>query len=565
MSSPSLPAELWLQVFAHLSIIGEATYSSAPWDMFTRGAQDDKEKRLISESVSTKRALSLVSRHFYLLSRSIVLELITLQKVDHLRSLADSIRRNPELGTAMTRCTERLDICVEQEIKFEGRNPVAISTETSITYGEREMQTRWSYDLLRDMVAILRFCPSLKYLTYSRPRDLTVITLDPFVEALANSCPFIEILRWRFAPLVKLSSVIPSLVNLRVLDISMVAPILSESNIGIPELPHLHTISGPLDVICPAFASVRLPVLHTLICNRYGRSSIRGLTEFFSTHGAQITRLEHRCASVGGQPYLSLCTNVADLVVDWSDCETLHLAFPSIMRVGLAGVRTGLQDVRILLYVFDVLEYELDNANYPKLSVIRIVEKASANSVRRLGMNALRLYDRRMRGRSIKLEDDLGDRLVPLVTPQNYQVFWTLLILACLAYGGYLKCSIKRSSYDSGNLSFPPQNNEHQMTPDLRQKYCDDPERVLAGMWLAPGVTGRAERFGRCPLVPGYARSVLNGKSATCGDIEYDDTPLDCETFETLYNCYIELAVTDAHGAASSGDGYDGTLFKCIG
>ena len=157
-------------------------------------------------------------------------------------------------------------------------------------------------------------------------------------------------------------------------------------------MPYLHTIRGPMNIVCPIFENTRLPSLTTLITFRY-RATMAMTSDFFRNHGANLKclALDYTC-DVPDLPPLYACPNLEDLVVDWGHLASMHRPLPELIRLGLTfNLDKNLPPSLFILYNLQILESLLDN--FPKLKTIQIVESEVSNHLIK-SPNALRLRQR---------------------------------------------------------------------------------------------------------------------------------------------------------------------------
>ena len=292
----SLPDDILLRIFSEFSPVqwitdhsGRGRWPQIPTKFYNRRLEEDSIAHL-----RTKRALSLVSRQFNILTKRMLYEYIAVLTIKQLRSLHQAIRQQPTVAVNMACFTKRLDIIpTDEPIQRERRAGVGFPGPTRIE------------PLYSCAMRVWEACPKITHLTVS-------IMYEPLPNEkfLSNSIrdrfPELKVFSWRNGPMIDhfglLSDFAP---NLRVLDLSKAACLqyFEEKPDKVQQLhfPHLHTLRGPINVICRDFSEFGLPALRTFIAEHddwdvfdqsYGDA-------FFLKHGPKIIQLTSRVRVAG--------------------------------------------------------------------------------------------------------------------------------------------------------------------------------------------------------------------------------------------------------------------------
>ena len=115
---PTLPDELWTQIFSHFGIIDKATTSDAQaWadvtnidDNSLHRVDLDFTRGIIAGNIQTKVRLSSVSRLFRTFTRPSLFELIEIRSYGALLALSRNVKKSGAFADCLTRYTLRLDI-----------------------------------------------------------------------------------------------------------------------------------------------------------------------------------------------------------------------------------------------------------------------------------------------------------------------------------------------------------------------------------------------------------------------------------------------------------------------
>ncbi|EJC99942.1 uncharacterized protein FOMMEDRAFT_159519 [Fomitiporia mediterranea MF3/22] len=408
-----LPPELWTHTFLYLSVTDEAANSdSSNWAKVATGSgvHRDGPCRLLSESNSVKHAIGLVSRRFYELSRPLALEFITLHTLEQVRCLARIFSENARIANVAKRWTRRLDIHLRMVPKSENCPERRLTEETKKQDGRRPQ------NLLSDLELIIRTCTNLSYFTCCIDPDLidNAFNID---DILLDVCVPLRVLRWHFKPWTKveLSSLLPAIPELRVLDLSMadrVQLVTSE----LYELSHLHTLIGPPEIIFPHFEAISLPSIRTVICSERAHQImlLRGVRRFFAFHGNKISSLDLvHTRAYNWEDILPLCPNVTEVILEVLDTRILEARWSCIRSIGIVDSKANTEKAAdLLFYILGVIDSQREKGNYLELETIRIMQGSVVQLLRKRHLKATRIHERRLRSWSVKLEDDNGDLLI---------------------------------------------------------------------------------------------------------------------------------------------------------
>ncbi|KAL5492627.1 hypothetical protein ACEPAI_4074 [Sanghuangporus weigelae] len=229
MAAPSIPPELWSHIFQFLSTVDEATDSSSDaWaDIVTANPKHTYvPSRAVIECNEAKRAVGLVCKDFYKLSRPVGLETITIWTIGSLQYLARQIRERPETVRVMGRCTKRIDF----RLNLSG---ILVS---------------FNFDC-RGLVDVVKLSQNLTWLMLPW-QDRFPTTVDP--------CTLLEVICYPQGQVDFRPGFAPNRFSkLHVLDMGL------DCLTPPYELPLLHTLIGSLDAIS-LFVKTRLPSLRTL-------------------------------------------------------------------------------------------------------------------------------------------------------------------------------------------------------------------------------------------------------------------------------------------------------------
>lgn len=393
--APVIPLELWSHIFSFLSTIDEVANSSREaWaDVVTNNPRHTYlPTPAVVECNKTKRAIGLVSKDFYELSRHVALESVTLRTVASLRHFALQIEEEPGFAGIVGRCTKRVDL--RSILEDLGR------------YGDAR-------NVGRDIQLVLRSGRNLACLML--PEYHQRGTAPPFSNVVPNSCTFLEVLCYSFPG--NPATCFPSIARftrLRVLYIST----MSETSVPRScEFPLVHTLIGPGDGI-RTFAETQLPSLCTLVLKSHARVGV-GLSQFLFNHGKIVESLDIVGDINGLHSWSSnSLANVKRLVISDYEEIAIGMIWPNLQELGIFG-RNVSTSLSLILYNLDMIENQREKGNYCNLESIRILCDDSAKILRARVAGALKLRERRLRGWSIRLEDGHGNLLLspPLPSP----------------------------------------------------------------------------------------------------------------------------------------------------
>ncbi|KAH8114115.1 hypothetical protein DFH11DRAFT_1595856 [Phellopilus nigrolimitatus] len=198
--------------------------------------------------------------------------------------------------------------------------------------------------------AILRHCTSLTHLSVCmlfEPTDGE----HPFGDVVMALCPSLQVLDWRFASKIRLAPLLRNLATeLRVLEISNVAIFCDATELGVAEMPHLHTIKGAIDILIPALHGVHLPSLTTFIAELHkGKNYVDDalnemIDEFLEKYGRQISTF----VSFSDAILVDLTTmpNLRELGFHTSDVRLLSTRGPAMLNLARIDI-VGEEDVSI--------------------------------------------------------------------------------------------------------------------------------------------------------------------------------------------------------------------------
>lgn len=392
--TPSIPDELWLQIFSYLSIYDAISSVVELLDPF----EQRYPQEFVQENVKTKLAIALVNRHFHSLCMNFVFEMLFFRNASHLHSFIERMRESPELTKTIQLRTKILEVAFIEQPDLSGIDPLDCKHPEAGEAANRRS--------LVDVEIIFQACMNLKQLVCCLSSSMF------FSDGLNIGSPCLRYFAWKYAPLIALRSILPSLKELRTLDLSMTSMVKVDDDIDIPELPFLHTIRGPLNIICPLFDNSSLPALRTVIACRYRAKAVPSLKTFFDNHGPKLKSLalDHTC-DVPDFPPLVACPNLEDLVVDWGHLSSMQLPLRNLARLGLVfNPVKGLPPVLVILYNLEIFENYVDR--FPDLRTIQIVESRVSSHLLKMGPNALRLRQRRLRGHGVELRNEAGGILI---------------------------------------------------------------------------------------------------------------------------------------------------------
>ena len=385
MGSPSFPPELWSHSFQFLGTLDEVTDSSpSAWANIV--SSNPKYTYRPSDSAiecnGTKRALGLVCRTFYKLSRPVVFERISLWSEDSLRFLSRRIAENPEMARIAGRYTKRIDFNFELE----------------------DHTSDYEQPFIKDLEFILESCGNLTFLLlpkWSRWR--------PGVDSNKNA--LLEVVRLHEMFDLRLGHNLCTFTNLRVLDFSTVkVPYFWESPPG--RLPLVHTIIGAVEVVCSHFEDTELPSLSTLIISEEPRI-FTDFTSFLQKHKEEIKSLDIRFFRFFEFTGTLAIPNLRELVVDLINQGVTRSPWEHLQSLGITENFGSEGDAafRDLLHRLETIESQREIGNCPNLRVVRVLDDNLARLLREGNRRTVRLRERRLRALSIKLEDSRGNSI----------------------------------------------------------------------------------------------------------------------------------------------------------
>lgn len=404
-NTPDLPDELWLHILSYFSVADQLADFDPPVASYITIEDED---RVITESKGTKHALMLVSRRFNDLMRQFAFEIVWIRSVKSMQSLASLLRSNDGNGLAslFSRTTKRLDIDISamtmRPTPADQANPFMIPMDGL------------PQEILRDVLTLLCSCHILTSLVCGLPSSLMELDLRPFVKALTRFTS-LRVLRLHCSAPLDLSLLPPKLTELRVLDVSVDCRYATKESFPAGFLK-IHTISGPIHLLCPALAKSELPSLKRIISQQLFPKDVPAFTQFLRKHGRHIRSIEFRCIIHQGQDLLMHCPNLTNLVIHYEYAELLGLELLELESIGIMGYNcfNTTSTTQMLLFVFGILEDRLEKGQLQRLRKLRILDSDFIAYLQKCKKNVLKLYDRRFRSRMVDLEDARGNRLITL-------------------------------------------------------------------------------------------------------------------------------------------------------
>lgn len=294
----------------------------------------------------------------------------------------------------MSQRTKRLDIRIKERFSI-------LTTDSAQKH------------VVENCLTVLKTCGALNSLTLQLPLDVVVTKPHLLEEALCAFSTSLRVLRLHWPDTMDLHEFLPKLSALRVWDLSAFCPYRAGRG-PVYEFPNVHTISGPLNIICQGLIESKFPSLRRIICNHVYRESLSNVTDFLGVHGHQLRRLELYVLDVCDE-MIARCPNLVDVVIHFESADVFSSPLLNLETIGFLGAgREGGGSLEMMIYAFESVVDALERTHLPKLKKIRILDGTFAETIRRKKMNALKLYDRRFRGRSVELEDAYGNRIVVL-------------------------------------------------------------------------------------------------------------------------------------------------------
>ncbi|KAL5513389.1 hypothetical protein ACEPAH_3788 [Sanghuangporus vaninii] len=350
MALPNIPPELWCHIFQFLSTADEVTDSSSDaWaNIVTANPKHTYvPSRAVIECNEAKRAVGLVCKDFYELSRPVVLETITLWNIDSMRYLARQIREKSEIARVVERSTKRIDFRL---------------TKTPF---RRERQTVGDVEIVINSSRNLTCLKLPDYDWHSAGYSIS--------DVVSKTCTLLDVLYYPQTLLwPELPSTLNSFNNLRVLDLTAIN---DREVLGPCEFPLLHTLIGSLDVVCSRFADARLPSLRTLVFKRLLQSSF-DIAPFFQCHGKNIESLDMSGhAGLFERRTLELLPNVRDVVMDVWDRKAIGRMWPNVQKFGICNLASSrASSLAATVYSLGSIHLQRVKGNYPNLRTIRILD-----------------------------------------------------------------------------------------------------------------------------------------------------------------------------------------------
>lgn len=283
---PYLPDDILLRIFSEFSLIEWTTddlergrWPLNPSMLYNRRLEDDNVTHL-----KTKLALSLVSRRFNELTTRLLYEFVRIRSNQQLKALDRCLHHLPVLALRMARYTKRLDIVPTDE-------PIDRPHE----HGFRTLPLQRFQPIYEFVMRIWSACPNLIHLTISILQE-TLRDESILMKSIRLHCPKLQVISWRYGPEIEHLDLLASFAsNLRVFDLSKVAGLRSyygdPKNVILLQMPHLHTLRGPMSIICRDFQHFELPMLRTVITEHDTTGDLykqENGEAFFSKHGARI-------------------------------------------------------------------------------------------------------------------------------------------------------------------------------------------------------------------------------------------------------------------------------------
>lgn len=284
-SIPYLPDDILIRIFSEFSLIEWTTddlecgrWPLNPAMLYSRHLEKDNVTHL-----QTKFALSLVSRRFNELTTRLLCEFVRITSIQQMKALDQCLHHLPVLAVKMARYTKRLDIVPTNE---------PINRSHNNGFEKHSLQrVRPFYE---SAMRIWSACPNITHLTISILQE-TLPDASILTDTIRLHCPRLQVVSWRYGPEIEHLGLLANLAsNLRVFDLSRVAGLRSyygrPKNISL-QMPHLHTLRGPISIICRDFQHFELPMLRTVIAEHDTVGALYKVANgeaFFSKHGARI-------------------------------------------------------------------------------------------------------------------------------------------------------------------------------------------------------------------------------------------------------------------------------------
>lgn len=379
-------------------------------------------------NIPTKHALSLVSKELRTLTESMVYEHICVWNAHQLCKLGQSIKRYQSLSNYIARYTRRLDILISEE-------PAHDSNRVWNMNAPNATAARSVASVYTIAESLLRNCPSLTHLTISMFNE-PVGTFEGhgITKVIAEACPSLRVLHWRFASKIRLAPLARAFAdNLRVLDLSKTALFSRSNDIGAIEMPCLHTLKGPIDILCRALVSARLPSLQALVLDVRSGSSYRHeeVQEFLNTHKERIKSL------IIISPRLKVDLDGMEALNEFAfnaamkDQLKMPSVLPHLTRMGLMGSDYDVSEpitaangkafeidtivVCLCAVCDDILESR--RMHYPELNTVRLVDPRLVKHVQGNWLACQKLVGKFLIA-GIRFEDDRGNLIHAVLGPE---------------------------------------------------------------------------------------------------------------------------------------------------
>ncbi|KAH8114091.1 hypothetical protein DFH11DRAFT_248811 [Phellopilus nigrolimitatus] len=436
----SLPDEILLKIFSEFSFSNWATDNSertrGPWNPFLLDCY--RRERANCSNLPTKFSLALVSKLFHALTKGLPYEFVRIRSARGLCGLRDALRDSSDLESNLARYTRRMDIMLIEE-------------PSTFDLIHRDPQIA-PYHPLRDLAslyivakAVLRRCTSLTHLTVCMTDEDTCYGRS-FGRTVAETCPSLQVLNWRFASEIRLAPLLLNLAaQLRVLEISTVALFIRRSKIGAVEMPHLHTVKGPIDVLIISLNGMGLPSLTTIIAELPEESTFFPdykylANEFFERYGRQITTFASWCSEILVD--LTTMPNLRELAFHMSDSRLLSTRGSVMSKLTHIGIVYTHSRRDSGSYVIGICEKILDDRDtaFPALKTMQLLHEVPSRNMRQDVFVCHRLLEK-FRTTGIRFLDHLGNLFKPGHTEYKYK--------RSDMSGKYVKCGTKQISVSS--------------------------------------------------------------------------------------------------------------------
>lgn len=307
---PYLPDDILIRIFTEFSLIEWTTDNLErgrwPWNpamLYSRHLEKDNATHL-----KTKLSLSLVSRRFNELTTRLLYEFVRITSIQQMKALDHCLHHLPVLAVKIARYTKRLDIVPTKEpiVRSQNNDFAKLSLQRVRPFHEFAMRI-WSA------------CPNITHLTISILQE-TLPDESILTRAVRLHCSKLQVINWRYGPEIEHLDFLASFgSNLRVFDLSSVAGLRfyygAPKNVISLQMPHLHTLRGPISIICRDFQHFELPMLRTVIAEHDTVGALykeENGEAFFSKHGARIRNFITHSPKLGIK--LSLLPNLRRLV-----------------------------------------------------------------------------------------------------------------------------------------------------------------------------------------------------------------------------------------------------------